>query len=106
MAPERILGGQYGVHSEVWSLGVTILEIALGYYPFRKSVLPSEGMLAIELLQCIVSEEPPQLPSDEFSPACVDFLSQWYAFPLPPSAVQILPFFFQYAEKYAVSTHP
>jgi mitogen-activated protein kinase kinase 5 len=76
MAPERILGGQYGVHSEVWSLGVTILEIALGYYPFRKSVLPSEGMLAIELLQCIVSEEPPQLPSDEFSPACVDFLSQ------------------------------
>ncbi|XP_062516550.1 dual specificity mitogen-activated protein kinase kinase 5-like [Corticium candelabrum] len=76
MAPERILGGQYGVHSEVWSLGVTILEIALGYFPFRKSGSSPEGMLAIDLLQCIVSEEPPQLPSDEFSPACVDFLCQ------------------------------
>ena len=27
MQPERILGGEYGIHSEVWSLGVTILEV-------------------------------------------------------------------------------
>jgi len=25
--PERILGGEYGIHSEIWSLGVSILEV-------------------------------------------------------------------------------
>ena len=25
--PERILGGEYGIHSEVWSLGVSVLEV-------------------------------------------------------------------------------
>ena len=27
--PERILGGEYGIHSEVWSLGVSVLEVSL-----------------------------------------------------------------------------
>ena len=26
--PERILGGEYGIHSEVWSLGVSVLEVS------------------------------------------------------------------------------
>jgi len=34
MAPERILGGEYGIHSEIWSLGVSILEMALGRFPY------------------------------------------------------------------------
>ena len=29
MQPERILGGEYGIHSEVWSLGVSVLEVSL-----------------------------------------------------------------------------
>ncbi len=27
LQPERILGGEYGIHSEVWSLGVSLLEV-------------------------------------------------------------------------------
>jgi mitogen-activated protein kinase kinase 5 len=34
MAPERILGGEYGIHSEIWSLGLSTLEMALGRFPY------------------------------------------------------------------------
>lgn len=27
LQPERILGGEYGIHSEIWSLGVSVLEV-------------------------------------------------------------------------------
>ncbi|TIA81029.1 hypothetical protein E3P98_02294 [Wallemia ichthyophaga] len=34
MSPERIQGAQYTVKSDVWSLGITMIEIALGRFPF------------------------------------------------------------------------
>lgn len=34
MSPERIQGEQYSVKSDVWSLGVTVIELALGRFPF------------------------------------------------------------------------
>lgn len=34
MSPERIQGDQYSVKSDVWSLGVSIIELALGRFPF------------------------------------------------------------------------
>ncbi|KAK0535162.1 MAP kinase kinase (MEK) [Tilletia horrida] len=34
MSPERIQGDQYSVKSDVWSLGVTVIELALGRFPF------------------------------------------------------------------------
>ncbi len=33
MAPERILGGDYRIHSDIWSLGLTIVELAIGRFP-------------------------------------------------------------------------
>ncbi|XP_033634118.1 dual specificity mitogen-activated protein kinase kinase 5-like isoform X1 [Asterias rubens] len=75
MAPERVKGDQYGVHSEVWSLGVFLLEMAMGRFPYP--VTPRESELsAIDLLQCIVHEKPPSLPKDRFSEAFVDFVAQ------------------------------
>lgn len=32
--PERIQGAQYSVKSDVWSLGITLVELALGRFPF------------------------------------------------------------------------
>lgn len=32
--PERIQGGNYSVKSDVWSLGVSLIELALGRFPF------------------------------------------------------------------------
>ncbi|XP_058150371.1 dual specificity mitogen-activated protein kinase kinase 5 isoform X2 [Dasypus novemcinctus] len=34
MAPERISGEQYGIHSDVWSLGISFMELALGRFPY------------------------------------------------------------------------
>ena len=34
MSPERIQGHSYTVLSDVWSLGLTLVELALGHYPY------------------------------------------------------------------------
>ena len=34
LQPERIQGAQYSVKSDVWSLGITLIELALGRFPF------------------------------------------------------------------------
>ncbi|XP_031199099.1 dual specificity mitogen-activated protein kinase kinase 5 isoform X2 [Mastomys coucha] len=52
MAPERISGEQYGIHSDVWSLGISFMELALGRFPYPQP---------LQLLQCIVDEVPPSL---------------------------------------------
>lgn len=36
LQPERIQGDQYSVKSDVWSLGITIIELALGRFPFAE----------------------------------------------------------------------
>ncbi|KAJ7078616.1 ste7-like protein [Mycena belliarum] len=38
MSPERIQGAQYTVKSDVWSLGISLIELALGRFPFSESL--------------------------------------------------------------------
>ncbi|EPZ33572.1 Protein kinase, catalytic domain-containing protein [Rozella allomycis CSF55] len=71
MAPERIQGTDYTVHSDVWSLGLTIIELATGKFPY-----PSNALTFFELLELIVSGEPPSLPQS-FSPDFRDIISKW-----------------------------
>uniref|UniRef100_A0A8C3CDK3 Dual specificity mitogen-activated protein kinase kinase 5 n=1 Tax=Cairina moschata TaxID=8855 RepID=A0A8C3CDK3_CAIMO len=66
MAPERISGEQYGIHSDVWSLGISFMEIQKN----QGSLMP------LQLLQCIVDEESPVLPVGEFSEPFVHFITQ------------------------------
>ncbi|GAA5996771.1 uncharacterized protein JCM10292_003193 [Rhodotorula paludigena] len=49
LSPERIRGGQYSINSDVWSMAVTVLEVALNRFPFPG---PGEAPLngPIELL--------------------------------------------------------
>jgi hypothetical protein len=62
MAPERVISDEYSIPSEIWSLGMTILEIGLGRYPFQTETLgPPLAVRPIELVQCIVYETPPAL---------------------------------------------
>lgn len=37
LQPERIQGAEYSVKSDVWSLGITIIELAHGRFPFNDS---------------------------------------------------------------------
>ena len=64
MSPERIQGGEYTVKSDVWSLGITLIELALAEFPMS----PEGGNAGIlDLLQFIVNEPAPTLPADRFS---------------------------------------
>lgn len=56
MAPERIMGKPYTVSCDVWSLGLTLLEVALGRFPYH---IDNETPLGpIELLSLVLEYEP------------------------------------------------
>lgn len=99
MSPERLQGTHYSVQSDIWSLGLSLVEMALGMYPipppdaktlaaiFGPNKLedgdPSQGngngprpMAIFELLDYIVNEPPPKLPSGIFSDEFKDFVDR------------------------------
>lgn len=79
MSPERIKGDSYSYDSDLWSLGLTLLECALGRYPYPPPGDVSGQPLGFwELLEYIVVEAPPLLPRDDghsFSAEFADFIS-------------------------------
>lgn len=83
MAPERIQGGEYTVTSDVWSVGLTVMELAIGRFPFDSSGSDagdraSAGRMGIlDLLQAIVHEPAPKLPQSEaFPPILHEFIAK------------------------------
>ncbi|KAK7939778.1 hypothetical protein WMY93_003104 [Mugilogobius chulae] len=74
MAPERInpdLNQKgYSVKSDIWSLGITMIELAILKFPYDPWGTP------FQQLKQVVDEPSPQLPADRFSPEFVDFISQ------------------------------
>jgi len=83
MAPERISGGgmtmagagvnvegTYSVQSDIWSLGLTIIECAMGKYPYP----PEVSSTIFSQLSAIVEGEPPGLPSEGYSSVAQDFV--------------------------------
>ncbi|XP_064595662.1 dual specificity mitogen-activated protein kinase kinase 6-like isoform X2 [Liolophura sinensis] len=74
MAPERInpASGQrgYDIRSDVWSLGITMVEMATGKFPYSSWKTP------FEQLKQVVNEAPPRLPPDTFSTEFEDFIVQ------------------------------
>ena len=39
MSPERLKGDNYSCKTDIWSLGLTILECAIGHLPFYEKLL-------------------------------------------------------------------
>ena len=78
MAPERVISDDYSIPSEIWSLGMTILEMGLGKYPFQtENHDPPLAVRPIELVQCIVYETPPTLPANRgYSPEFASLVEQ------------------------------
>lgn len=82
MAPERISGGTmaqatggantagtYSVQSDIWSLGLTIIECAMGRYPYP----PEVSSTIFGQLTAIVNGDPPVMP-DNYSATAHDFV--------------------------------
>lgn len=57
MAPERIKGQPYSVTCDVWSLGLTLLEVAKGCFPFGSDKMAA-NVAPIELLTMILTFTP------------------------------------------------
>lgn len=76
--PERIKGesqnnvGTYTVSSDVWSLGLSMIEMALGHYPYP----PETYANVFAQLTAIVHGEPPELPEDSYSDEAKDFVAR------------------------------
>ncbi|KAG8745206.1 hypothetical protein FRC10_008518 [Ceratobasidium sp. 414] len=77
MAPERIKGeslnnlGTYTVSSDVWSLGLSIIELALGKYPYP----PETYSNVFAQLTAIVHGPPPELPDGKHSIEAAEFVA-------------------------------
>ncbi|KAH6566508.1 hypothetical protein BASA60_009440 [Batrachochytrium salamandrivorans] len=72
LAPERVREGTSCTpSSDVWSLGLTVMELALGGFPIPAEALPS----IFDLLQYIEQEPSPTLPAGKFSPEFCEFTS-------------------------------
>ena len=81
MAPERIQGSQYTIRSDVWSVGLMIMELAIGRFPFDASETQNGERDAgvggiLDLLQQIVHEAPPRLPKSSAFPTILDEMIQ------------------------------
>jgi len=110
MSPERLQGSQYSVASDLWSLGLSLVEMALGCYPIpppdpnhlaqifgpaftedpanmmpvpsprtprtprTPANAPIKPMAIFELLEYIVNQPPPRLPTKVFSSEMRDFV--------------------------------
>ncbi|XP_056627301.1 dual specificity mitogen-activated protein kinase kinase 6 isoform X2 [Triplophysa dalaica] len=74
MAPERINPETnqkgYNVKSDIWSLGITMIELAILKFPYDSWGTP------FQQLKQVVEEPSPQLPADRFSSEFVDFTTQ------------------------------
>ncbi|KAK9697572.1 hypothetical protein RND81_08G046300 [Saponaria officinalis] len=75
MSPERISGSSYDYSCDIWSLGVVMLECAIGRFPYLQSEDQQGGPSYFELLAAIVESPPPTAPSDQFSPEFCSFIS-------------------------------
>jgi serine/threonine protein kinase len=72
LAPERVReGSNCSPVADVWGVGLTLVEIATGKFPF-----PPEAMNSImDLLEFINSDEIPTLPPNQFSEEFCKFIS-------------------------------
>ncbi|XP_050418731.2 dual specificity mitogen-activated protein kinase kinase 6 [Patella vulgata] len=95
MGPERInpenVSGGYDIRSDVWSLGITMIELATGVFPYSTWSTP------FEQIRQVVMDAPPKLPANEFSPDFEDFITQCLQkdYKMRPNYTQLMehPFF-------------
>jgi len=74
MSPERCRGDKYNFDTDLWSLGLVILECALGRYPYADFGSDQSKLTFFDLVDILSTKPAPKLP-DSYSPAVQDFVS-------------------------------
>jgi serine/threonine protein kinase len=76
MPPEKIdpKGSGYSSRSDVWSLGISLIEVGVGEHPFKNA----SGLLG--LMNKIVIIDSPKLDSTKFSQEFCQFIDKWYIY--------------------------
>lgn len=95
--PERLQGTHYSVQSDIWSLGLSLVEMAIGMYPIPppdakmldyifqdkgddsspgQNIIEPKPMAIFELLDYIVNEPPPKLEHHSFTDRFKDFVDR------------------------------
>ncbi|GBG84204.1 hypothetical protein CBR_g38176 [Chara braunii] len=77
MSPERIMGERYGYKCDVWSVGLSLMECAIGRFPYPPPPGESGWNNFFDLLQTVAREPPPSLPASDpsFSPEFRSFIN-------------------------------
>ncbi|RVX05352.1 Mitogen-activated protein kinase kinase 2 [Vitis vinifera] len=75
MSPERISGGKYGSKSDIWSLGLVLLECATGQFPYSPPEQGEGWTSFYELMEAIVDQPPPCASTNQFSAEFCSFIS-------------------------------
>ncbi len=81
--PSRIQGLPYSVQSDSWSLGISLVEMAIGKPPFASQTTPNPKSKKIGIFDCInliVKGTLETLPRDKFSADFCDFTDIWLVF--------------------------
>ncbi|KAH8852334.1 Dual specificity mitogen-activated protein kinase kinase 7 [Schistosoma japonicum] len=69
MAPERLNNSTYDVRADIWSLGISLLELATGSFPYTGT------HIEFAIMTKIISDPPPSLPHHiPFTPAFRQFV--------------------------------
>ncbi len=68
MSPEVILQETYNYKADIWSLGITAMELALGKPPLS-------NIHPMKVLFLIPESDPPRLPRNKYSAEFCDFVS-------------------------------
>jgi len=72
MSPERIEKNNYSFPGDIWSVGLLLVEMLRGFYPY-----PSTRTI-IEVLENLRNLPPPSLPRNGlYSPEVCDFVDSW-----------------------------
>lgn len=72
MSPERIKGESYGYDSDLWALGISLMELRTGIFPFPVETVSS----FFDLLDLIVVQPSPRLTPAQASPELADFVAR------------------------------
>ena len=67
----RLTDKGYSIKSDIWSLGISLIEISTGTHPF------STVKGVYELTTIILEAESPKLDSDKFSRQFCSFVDKW-----------------------------